>query len=121
MTVAAVTAEDVESFMHAVAAGKTARKSKTKPRGLSIVRGGRGAATRTVGLLGAIFTYAIRKKLRADNPVRGVIRFADGRVESYAYRDDVDEVHDLAKSDSVVARIAQARLRKAMITHGLRP
>jgi integrase len=35
----------------------------------------------TVGLLGAIFAYAIRKKFRADNPVGGVVRFADGRRE----------------------------------------
>jgi integrase len=79
MTVAAVTADDVESMMHAIAAGTTATRAKTKPRGLSVVRGGRGVATRTVGLLGAIFTYAIRKKFRVDNPVRGVMRFADGR------------------------------------------
>jgi hypothetical protein len=81
MAVAAVTTDDVEAMMHAVAAGTTAARAKTKPRGLSVVRGGRGVATRTVGLLGAIFTYAIRKKLRADNPVRGVMRFADGRRE----------------------------------------
>lgn len=81
MTVAAVTTDDVEAMMHAVAAGTTAARAKTKPRGLSVVRGGRGVATRTVGLLGAIFAYAIRKKLRADNPVRGVMRFADGRRE----------------------------------------
>jgi integrase len=51
----------------------------TKPRGLSVVRCARDVAPRTLGLLGAIFTYAIRKKFRADNPVRGVMRFADGR------------------------------------------
>ena len=68
--------------MHDVAAGATAGKQKTKPRGLSVVRGGRGTATLwTVGLLGAIFTYAVRKGLRIDNPVHGIVRFADGRRE----------------------------------------
>src|SRR5664279_2483458 len=81
MTIAAVTSDDVEAMMHAIAAGSTAATTRTKPRGVSVVRGGRGVATRTVGLLGAIFTYAIRKKIRPDNPVRGVMRFADGRRE----------------------------------------
>ncbi|HEY7581593.1 MAG TPA: integrase arm-type DNA-binding domain-containing protein, partial [Acetobacteraceae bacterium] len=42
MPVKAVTHDDVEAFMHDVAAGITAIREKTKPRGLSIVRGGRG-------------------------------------------------------------------------------
>jgi integrase len=79
--VAAVTRNDVERFMHAVAEGKSAARVKTKRRGLARVRGGRGTATRAVGLLGAIFTYAVRRGLRPDNPVHGVIRFADGRRE----------------------------------------
>ena len=80
-TVGAVTREDVEAFMHDVAAGKTASKTKTKPRGLARVRGGRGTATRTIGLLGAIFGYAVRHRMRPNNPVHGVIRFADGKRE----------------------------------------
>jgi integrase len=80
MKVASITREDVEQFMHAVAEGKTARRVKTgKKRGLSNVRGGTGTASRTVGLLGAIFTYAVRHHMRADNPVHGIIRPADGR------------------------------------------
>jgi integrase len=77
--VAALTRADIERFMHAVAEGKSAARIKTKRRGLARVRGGRGTATRAVGLLGAIFTYAMRRGLRPDNPVHGVIRFADGR------------------------------------------
>ncbi len=82
LKVAAVTREDVEGFMHAVAEGKTAARAKTgKKRGLSNVRGGIGTASRTVGLLGAIFTYAVRHRMRADNPVHGVLRPADGKRE----------------------------------------
>jgi integrase len=78
--VASVIRADVERFMHDVTAGKTAGRTKTaKKRGLAHVRGGSGTASRTVGLLGAIFTYAVRHRMRSDNPVRGVMRPADGQ------------------------------------------
>lgn len=81
VAVAAVDRADIERFMHAVAEGETAVRVKTKKRGLARVRGGKGTASRTVGLLGAIFAYAVRHRMRADNPVHGVMRFVDGRRE----------------------------------------
>lgn len=82
LKVAAVTRSDVETFMHDIANGKTAGRAKSgKRRGVSNVRGGLGTASRTVGLLGAIFTFAVRRGLRGDNPVHGVMRPADGRRE----------------------------------------
>ncbi len=78
---AAVTKQDVERFMHAVADGATQRESKTKPRGVSRVRGGRGVATRTIGLLGAIFSYAVDHGVRADNPAHRVRKYSENRRE----------------------------------------
>jgi integrase len=77
--------------MHDIAAGKTAARIKSsKKHGLSRVRGGRGTASRTTGLLGAIFSYAVRHQMRADNPVRGVERFADGRRERRLSEDEYE-------------------------------
>lgn len=82
MKVPAVTRDDIEAFMHSVAGGSTKRREPTgRKHGLHNVRGGKGTASRTVGLLGAIFTYAVRKRLCTFNPVQGVMRFADGRRE----------------------------------------
>ena len=79
LPVAAVTKQDVERFMHAVAAGETAHSRKTKPRGVSNLRGGRGVATRSIGLLGAIFAYAIDNGLRTDNPAHRIRKFAENK------------------------------------------
>ena len=98
-----LTPADCARFMRDVAAGKTAADVRREPddgppdepgkpaaggkvvysdaiklRGRAIVRGGRGTATRTVGLLGGILTFAVSEGVRADNPVR--------EVERYAYR-----------------------------------
>ena len=112
--VPSVTSADVERFLADVAAGKTAvarkptrmaakkaksadRRRRTDPA----ASGGRGTATRTVGLLGAIFTFAQRQGLRADNPVRGVARFKDRQSQRYL---KADELGRLANALSAAER-----------------
>jgi integrase len=101
--VSAVTASDVTRFVRDVAAGKSAAERKPTVRALrakglkgaalkavetrkrtdAAARGGKGTATRTVGLLGAIFAFAINEGLRADNPVHGVEKFKDGQSQRF--------------------------------------
>ncbi|WP_290480560.1 MULTISPECIES: tyrosine-type recombinase/integrase [unclassified Hyphomonas] len=73
----------VTRFMQDVAAGKTAVDVKTRKRGRAIVTGGKGTASRTVGLLGGIFSFAVDVGLMADNPVRGVKRFKDRQNQRF--------------------------------------
>jgi integrase len=97
--VAAVTPEDIESFLHDIATGQTAGRTKTaKKRGLARVRGGKGAANRAVGLLGGIFTYALRCRMRSDNPVHGVLRFADGKRKRRLSEDEYKALGDALRS-----------------------
>jgi hypothetical protein len=101
-TVSEVTRDDVEAFMQDVAAGKTAAKVKSgNKRGLARVRGGRGAANRAVGLLGAIFTYAVRARLRSDNPAHGVMRPPDGKRDRRLTEDEYLRLGRALKAASV--------------------
>ena len=81
MKITAVKRRDVQRVMHAIAAGETARTRKGKPHGVSKVRGGPIAANRSVSLLGALFTYAVERGLRDDNPARGIRKFAENKRE----------------------------------------
>jgi hypothetical protein len=80
LKVAAVTDLDIERFMHDVGDGKTA-----KPSG-KVYRPGDPARRswcrdRTVRLLSTLFAFAVKRKLRTNNPCVGVARFPEGRRE----------------------------------------
>jgi len=117
-TVASVMREDVEAFMHDVAEGKTAGRTKTaKTRGLANVRGGKGTASRTVALLGAIFSYAVRHKMRTDNPAHGIVRPADGRRDRRLSDDEYKALGTaLEKADATIWPPAVAVTRFLALT-----
>lgn len=86
-----LTKADVNKVMKDVMAGKTRCSEKTKKlRGKSIVRGGVGTATRTVGLLGGMLTYAIEAGIIEHNPAHGIRkpkdRVRDRRLTEAEYR-----------------------------------
>lgn len=87
-----VTRADVERLLRDIAAGKTAADVKTGKHGRAIVTGGKGTATRTVRLLGGIFTYAIAQGMRAENPVNGVRKYADGQGQRYLSTDELSRL-----------------------------
>lgn len=75
--VAEVRQPDIEALKNSIAIGKTAADVRTGRHGRAIVKGGRGTATRTLGLLGSIFQWGVANGHAPANPVRGVRRFAD--------------------------------------------
>ena len=50
--------------------------------------GGKGTASRTVGLLGGILSFAVDKGYLDVNPVKGVRRFKDKKIERYLTSDE---------------------------------
>jgi len=91
--VTSISRPDVTRFLQDVASGKAATDMKTES-GCAKVKGGRGVATRTVGLLGGIFTFAVEIGLRPDNPVRGVKRFKDKKFERFLSPSELAQLGD---------------------------
>lgn len=86
-----LTKADINKVLKDIMAGKTRVAVKTKKlRGKAIVRGGAGTATRTVGLLGGILTYAVEAGIIERNPAHGVKKPKDNvrnrRLSEAEYR-----------------------------------
>lgn len=82
---------DIAKALKDIMAGKTRVAVKTKKlRGKAIVRGGAGTATRTIGLLGGILTYAMEAGIVTTNPAHGIRKPKDNvrgrRLSEAEYR-----------------------------------
>jgi integrase len=102
--IGAVTRGDISQFLRDVAVGTTKRNVKTRKHGRSIVRGGKGTASRTVRLLGGIFSYAVRREYLKENPCRGVQLYKDKKGERFLTSEEFRRLGDalrLAETDGL--------------------
>lgn len=87
----AVTPEDVARMVRSIAAGETARDEKTGKHGRRIVRGGRGAANRTLALFSKMMSLAEEwgHRPRGSNPCAGVKHFAENKRQRFLSGDEL--------------------------------
>ncbi|MBO6675572.1 MAG: tyrosine-type recombinase/integrase [Rhizobiales bacterium] len=89
-----LTKADVTKMMNDVIAGKTKAVKKTKKRGKSVLRGGRGTASKCVGLTGSMLTYAISMGIIEHNVAHGIRKPKDQVRDR---RLSKDEYHKLGR------------------------
>jgi integrase len=113
-----LTRGDIEKFQQDVATGKSKADIRTKPRGRAILSGGKGAAARSLAVLGTVLSFAVTHDLRPDNPARGVKLFVNERSErflSFAEITGIGEALSKLEAEGVNAT-ATAAIRLLMLT-----
>ncbi|MBG6204690.1 integrase [Labrenzia sp. EL_13] len=120
-----LTSADITRFLRDVAAGRTKMTEKTKKYGRTIVRGGIGTGTRTLGLLGAILTYARENGIIETNPAHGIRKAADQkrnrRLSEDEYRllgqllRDAEQDNQLSTAVSMINALALTGCRRGEI------
>ncbi|CAH1653385.1 Site-specific recombinase XerD [Hyphomicrobiales bacterium] len=79
-TVLSLTPEDVAKLQADIIAGKTS--AERSGRG-GVTTGGKGVASRTVGMLGTILEYARKRKIVKENAARGIERPPEGKQRRF--------------------------------------
>jgi len=102
---------DIEGLQRDIAAGKSARGSKRKGRG-GTTRGGKGVASRTVTMLGAILEYARREEIVKGNVARGVQKYATGKRTRFL---SYDELAALGTATDTACRYGENKVAIAAI------
>lgn len=99
-----VTATDIERMVRDIASRKTARDEKVDGKRI-LVRGGEGAARKVARDLSAVFTFAVRRGIRASNPCdTAAIRKTDNKRDRYLSLEEVrrlGEALDTLQQDGV--------------------
>lgn len=93
---------DIEKFMRAVATGKTAKIMINEQGNRVAVTGGKGTATRTVRLLGGIFSYAVKHGYIDANPRAGVQLYADNKGKRYLSTAEFQKLGDALREAETV-------------------
>lgn len=109
---------DIDKMMKDIADGRTASDKRTRSRGRSIVRGGKSAANRTLGLVSPMLEFAVEQGFRKDNPARGVKKFKEGRPARFLSNQEIARLGDALRlaEQSAVNPYAIAAIRLLLLT-----
>jgi integrase len=94
-TVVSLTPADVNKLQSDIAAGKTA--AERLGRG-GVTTGGKGVASRTIGMLATILEFAKKQRVIEGNVARGVDRPPDGKQRRYLSLDEVTALGAVMKT-----------------------
>jgi integrase len=101
----AVQPKDCAEVQRAIAVGKTKADIKTGVRGRAIVSGGAGTAARTMITLAAMFSWAKKRGLVAENPARSVVRLKGEPKERFLSPEEFERLFSalhFAEQQSVI-------------------
>ena len=113
-----ISKRDVQKFMIDVADGKTAIDEKTTYRGRAIVKGGKGAANRSVAVLSSVLAYAQDLGLRKDNPVLSIKKYTLKKHDRYLSSDELDRLGSALREaeDNGASAFAIAAIRFMLLS-----
>lgn len=107
--------EDIRKALVAIRDGKTAKKIKTKPRGVARVRGGATTARDTIALLRAIFNWGIAEGIIKSNPAKGI------KLVERGSRDTIlENAHDYARLFSTLQTMEAEKHIKSAAADAIR-
>jgi len=111
-----LTLTDIEKFQADVAAGKTAKPKRKDGRG-GHPQGGKSSAARTLGTLSTIMSFAQRRKIIEENPVRGVQKYKDKKNKRYLSEDEIKALGKAIREASpIINRTGVAAIKTLLLT-----
>lgn len=121
--VASLTQGQILTFMTDIIKGTKVQKTEKsgKLRGVRRVRGGAGAANRTIQTLGAIMHFAVKQKLIAENPVRDIDTPKGNSRDVFLTLDEIRKLGQIFKQSKLAAtHPRQCDLIKLILLTGCR-
>jgi integrase len=111
--------KDVAKFQMDVAAGKSRTDVRTRKQGRAIVTGGRGTAARSLAVLSAILSFAVKRRIVTENPTRGVPPLELKTREKFLTDPEVarlaSAITDM-QAEGVLSRTAATAIRLLILT-----
>ncbi len=113
IAVIALTAEDIARLQADIVTRKSARPRKGRG---GVATGGKGAAVRTIGMLGTILELAKRRKIIKENPARSVNKLLGGKQRRFLGLDEISVLGAVMREATDESAVGLAAIRLLLLT-----